>query len=147
MPPGPTSVRPASNCGLTSATTVPPGASSAGTTGRICASEMNETSIVTSANARRPSGRCLRLQVARVDAFEAHDARIAAEAPVQLVVPDVERDDPRRAALKEHVGESAGGRADVERGEARDVEAKDLERVRELECRRGRPTGGRAAAA
>ena len=43
--------RPASNCGLTSATTSAPGASSGGTTGRMWRSEMNETSIVTMSNA------------------------------------------------------------------------------------------------
>src|SRR5262245_36816607 len=41
------SLRPASNCGLTSATTSPRGRNTGGTTGRICRSEMKETSIVT----------------------------------------------------------------------------------------------------
>ena len=52
MPPLPTSSRPASNCGFTSATTSAAGASSGGTTGRMWRSEMNDTSIVTMVEAR-----------------------------------------------------------------------------------------------
>ena len=46
---------------------------------------------------------------------------------------DVERDDARGAALQQHVGEAAGGGADVERLAAGDVDAEGVERVRELE--------------
>ena len=46
-PPLPTSSRPASNCGFTSATTSASAASSAGSTGKMWRSEMNETSMVT----------------------------------------------------------------------------------------------------
>ena len=41
----PTSPRPASNCGLTSATTVPSGARQGSSGGRISLSEMNDTSM------------------------------------------------------------------------------------------------------
>ena len=48
------------------------------------------------------------LELARVRALEHGDARVSAEASVQLAASDVERDHPRRAALEEHVGEPAG---------------------------------------
>ena len=55
--------------------------------------------------------------------------------PVELPVPDVERDDARRAALQQHVGEAAGRRADVEGDPSARIEG---------ERRRGRaPASGR----
>ena len=54
-------------------------------------------------------------QIARVDVLEHDDARVGAQAPVELPVADVEGDDLARAALQQHVGEAARGRADVER--------------------------------
>ena len=60
-------------------------------------------------------GRSRRLKVARVEVLDDDDARIVAQRPVDLPVADVERDDARRAALQQDVGEAAGGRADVER--------------------------------
>ena len=47
---------------------------------------------------------------------------------------DVERDDPRRAAFEQDVGEAAGGGADVERLASLDGNAEGVERMRELEA-------------
>jgi hypothetical protein len=51
-----------------------------------------------------------------------------------LAVADVERDDMPCAALQEHVGEPAGGRADVQRESTGHVDVKCVERVRELQA-------------
>src|SRR5437016_4772164 len=50
-PPLPTAPRPTSNCGFTSATSSPPGASRPNAAGRTFSSEMNETSTVTTSGA------------------------------------------------------------------------------------------------
>ena len=73
---------------------------------------MNETSIVTRSTG---PGQVRRLETARVEVLDDDDARIVAQRPVDLPVADVERDDPRGAALEQDVGEAAGGGADVER--------------------------------
>jgi hypothetical protein len=52
---------------------------------------------------------------------------------------DVERDDVRRAACQEDVGEAAGRRADVERRPAVYIEAEDVQRVRELHAAAAHP--------
>ena len=51
---------------------------------------------------------------------------------MQLPVADVERDHAGGAALEEHVGEAAGGGADVEAVAPRRVDPERVERVREL---------------
>ena len=58
---------------------------------------MNETSTVTSSAAIR---QVVGPQLARVHALDDLDARVVAKAPVELAVADVERDHPRRAALR-----------------------------------------------
>ena len=50
----------------------------------------------------------------------------------ELPVADVDRDDPRGAALEQAVGEAAGRGAEVEAIEAGHVERDGVERVREL---------------
>src|SRR5579862_938823 len=78
--------------------------------------------------------RCERQLVerARVRALEHDDALVGAQPFVQLAVADVDRNHAGSAALQEHVGETAGGGADVEAVEARRVQAEGVERVREL---------------
>jgi hypothetical protein len=66
--------------------------------------------------------------------FEDEDARVVAKRPVDLPVTDVERDDARRAAFEQDVGEAAGGGADVERLASLDGNAEGVERVRELDA-------------
>jgi hypothetical protein len=60
------------------------------------------------------------------------DARVLPDLPRELPVPDVERDDARRAALQQAVGEAAGRSADVEADFARRFDLKVVERRREL---------------
>src|SRR3954447_9370244 len=70
--------------------------------------------------------------VARVGFLHDDHARVAPQAFVELVRPDVERDHSRSAALQEDVGEAAGGRADVEAVETGGVDVQTVEAVREL---------------
>ncbi len=91
-----------------------PGASSGGSTGKMSPSEMNDTSMVTMFAPSPTSGQIARTQMPGVGAFDHRDARIAADLPVQLRVPDVQGNDMARAALQEHIGEAAGRGADVE---------------------------------
>ena len=130
----PTSSRPASNCGLTRTTTSAPGRSSGTSAGSTCLTEMNDTSIVTHVEGARVLGELFGCQRARVDPLEHDDAGIAPQLPVELAVADVERDDPRRAAPEQDVGEPAGRGADVERETSGHVDAEDVQRVRELDA-------------
>ena len=100
----PTSSRPASNCGLTSATS------------RHRERERGERrEDVPQRNERDIDGdevgrRAARQQVessAGIDPFSHDHAGIGAEPPVELSVADIERDHRRGAPLKQHVGEAA----------------------------------------
>src|SRR5690606_33144829 len=71
-------------------------------------------------------------EIPRVAPLDDDHARIISQPPVELTVTDVERDDPAGAALQQHVGEAAGGGADVERLSPLDGNAKGVERVRQL---------------
>ncbi len=95
----------------------------------MCRSEMNATSMVTRLTAMR---NIVCRQRTSVHAFADDDARIVAEPPVELIVADVERDDALGAAPEQHVGEAAGGRADVERAATAWIDGERIERVREL---------------
>ena len=53
-------------------------------------------------------------QMARVDAFVHHHARIVAQFPVELSVPDVDGMHADRSVLQQAIGEAAGGRADIQ---------------------------------
>ena len=64
---------------------------------------------------------------ARVHAFMDHDARILAQTPIELALAHVDGMHPGRAALKEHVGESTGRRADVDSDLSGDVESQGVE--------------------
>ena len=88
---------------------------------------MNETSATTSSGANGSSR-----SAARVRPLEHRDARVVAQARVQLAVADVERDHARRPALQEHVREATRGRADVQGVPPANVEAEHVERVLEL---------------
>ena len=74
------------------------------------------------------------LEPARIDALQHGHARILAQLPRELAVADVDRRDPRRAALDEHVGEAAGRGADVQRGAPADGDAERVERVGQLDA-------------
>ena len=60
------------------------------------------------------------------------DARILAEAPIELALPDIDRVDPSRAALQVNVGEPAGRRADIDGDRPGDVEPERIESARQL---------------
>ena len=68
-----------------------------------------------------------------VGAFDHRDARIAADLPVQLRVPDVQGNDMARPALEEHIGEAAGGGANVEGHCAGGVDTERVERLHQLQ--------------
>ena len=70
--------------------------------------------------------------VTDVAAFEVRDPRIGTQPFVQLAVPDVERDDVRRAALQQTVGEPTGRCAGVERAQAGHVDGEHRQRMVEL---------------
>ena len=60
-----------------------------------------------------------KLQLAGVDAFVHHDARIGAQLPVELAGADIHGVHARRARLQQAVGEAAGGGADIQADFAR----------------------------
>ena len=111
-----TAARPASNCGLISATSVASGAASASTFGRQRASEMKLASHTISAGG---SASCARVKRARVLPLQRGDARIAPQSRMQLAMADIDGDDMARAARQQHVGEAARRGADVEAKDAR----------------------------
>ncbi len=129
-PPRSTSSRPASNCGLTSAITWPSGDRRGGTIGKNLA-QRDERDV--DGDQVEGTGQVVGRQIAGVDVLAHDHARVGAQAPVELSVADVERDDLPRAALQQHVGEAAGRRADVERERAGDLDAERVERVREFQ--------------
>ncbi len=123
--------RPTSNCGLTIARQSNRGAAAARTAGSTFASEMNDTSIRQELGAVR---QLLRRERARVRPFDHGDARVLAQAPVELAVRYVQRDDVVGAALQQAVREPARGRADVEAAAPVHGHPEGVERVRQLDA-------------
>src|ERR1700730_4250210 len=72
------------------------------------------------------------IEVSDVDPLHHGYAWILPEAPRQLTVADVDCDHARRPALEEDVGETAGRRADIERGPAGRIDREGIERCRQL---------------
>ncbi len=70
--------------------------------------------------------------LAGVDPLHHPHALVAAQLPVQLSFADVDGVDAQDAALQQAVGEPAGRRSDIERNEARHVEAEIVQRALEL---------------
>ena len=105
------SARPASNCGLTSATIDPPPSRSTDRTGPSTrASEMNATSIT----ARSTGSGSSAGEGPGVDPLHGHHARVLAQLLGQLAVADVHRVHPGGAPGEEHIGEAAGRGADID---------------------------------
>ena len=75
---------------------------------------MNETSIVTMPAPSPEHRQILGLRWRALMPSRTVTRAIGAQLPVHLAVSDVERDDTAGAALQQHVGEAAGGRADVD---------------------------------
>ena len=94
--------------------------------------EANETGI---ANYEVDQDRDVRVgQDARAGLFEDGYARVLADFPRKLVGAAVDREDVRRATGQQHVGESAGRGADVDRHRAGHVPAEVVEAVRQLDA-------------
>ena len=129
-PPLPIRSRPTSNCGLTIARQSNRPAAHAEHRGQHLG--QRDERHVDDDQVRRVGQRVGR-QRAGVDALDHRHALVARAATVQLAVGDVERDDVRRAALEQAVGEAAGRGADVERATARDGDPERVERVGELD--------------
>ena len=53
-------------------------------------------------------------QMARVDPIVHHHPRIGAQFPIELSGADIHRVNARGARLQQHIGEAAGGGADVQ---------------------------------
>ena len=89
----PTRSRPASNCGLTSATTTPSARRYVTARAKIVRNEMNDVSIVDDVETfrKRVVG-----EAAKVDALHDAHARIVAQSPVELAVSDVDRGNAAR---------------------------------------------------
>ena len=73
-------------------------------------------------------------QVARVRPLMHDDARILAQFPGKLPAPDIDRMDPRRTLRQQHVGETAGRGADIERDHAARVDREMIERKSQLDA-------------
>ena len=71
-------------------------------------------------------------QIARIEAFVDDHARVLSQAPVKLAMPDIDRDNFARAMLKQAVGETAGGSAEIEAAPAGDIELKAGQRALEF---------------
>src|SRR5262245_9975604 len=71
-------------------------------------------------------------QLARVRPLEHRHAWVVPDARVQLPIAHIQRDNPRSAALQEHVGEPAGRAAGVEAVAPVRIDAERIEAVREL---------------
>lgn len=79
-----------------------------------------------------PRPKVFTLQKSRVGLLHDNDARVTTQLPRKLPVPDIHGKNFGRAALQQTVREAAGGRAEVQGGEAGHSELKMLERVFEL---------------
>ena len=77
--------------------------------------EQSATTRSAPAKGLRKTGRG---QGAGVGFFHDHDAGIAPEFPGQLAAPDIHRINQGRAVLQQAIGESAGGRAQINGGHA-----------------------------
>ncbi len=71
--------------------------------------------------------------MAGVGALVDDHAGVGTQLPGELAVADIDRMDPQRAVGEQHVGEAAGGSADVEADPSLRAEAERRQPVRELE--------------
>src|SRR5690606_22992498 len=73
-------------------------------------------------------------QNTRTRLFMNDDALVLAQLPRQLIGARIDRIDPHRAAAQQHVGETPGRRAYVDRDRAGDIPAEVCERMVELDA-------------
>ena len=117
MPPLPTCSGPTSNCGFTSSSMSPSGASSGGSCGSTSVSEMKLTSATIRSKSACGSGAWSR---SRALTPSMQVTRASSRKPrVQLIVADIDADHACGAGLQQAIGEAAGALADVEAGACR----------------------------
>jgi len=76
----------------------------------------------------------LLIERANIGLLQRHDLGPAAQARMQLVAADVDREDAARAAREQDLSEAAGRSADIEADTIADVDREPIERVRELDA-------------
>ncbi len=133
-PPLPTSPRPASNCGLTSATISAPGAMQRRHDGYDVPQRDERHVDGDHVDDSIRLGQLFGRQVPGIHAFHHRDARILPQLPVDLVVPDIDRDHVPCSAREHDVGEAAGRGPDVEAETSRATDVEGVECVRELDA-------------
>ena len=139
IPPRPMSPRSSSNCGFTRMRNSAPGAAAAASRGNTLATEMKETSTVTSDGC---SASAFGFEKARVDLDRDH-ARILPQFPCQLAGRHVHGVDPSRAVLQQAIGEAARRATRVQANPALGIDAEILERTLELQSSTARRNGVR----
>ena len=130
MPPLPTAARPASNCGLTSATSQAPGAARLSAAGRAKVRLMKLTSATMAVTSSPITGD--RGALASVPS-RATTLGLTLSLAWSWPAADIHGVDFGRAAGDQHVGEAPGRGADIERHPPLGVEAEGVERRRELD--------------
>jgi hypothetical protein len=81
-----------------------------------------------------PRGQALALEFANIGFFHRHDFGVVAQRGMQLAVTDIDGEDEARAVLQQHLGEAAGGRADVEADMVLDLDRILLQCAGELDA-------------
>jgi hypothetical protein len=129
---------PTSNCGLMSATAQAPGAQKARAAGSTTRRPMKLASQTTTCRAAARLRRKDIMWRALTRSMHGH-ARVVAQLPGQLAVADIHRVDLRGALGQQHVGEAAGGGAEVHADAALRRQAEMLQPVRQLHAAAGDP--------
>ena len=127
----PTASGPASNCGLISATAQAPGTHSASGAGSSVARPMK---LASQTSASIGSGTVGGVEVAGVGLLVHHHARIGAQLPGKLAMPDIHRMHPRRAMRQQHIREAAGRGAHVQADTPRRRQGEMPQRVLQLDA-------------
>src|SRR5829696_3835024 len=75
--------------------------------------------------------------MARIEALHDKDPGVLSQTPIELAIAHVDREDHRRTALQQAVGESAGRSAGVQAALALDRDAQLIQRVLQLDAASG----------
>ena len=81
-----------------------------------------------------PRGQPLALEFADIGFFHRYDPGVIAQRGMQLAAPDIDGEDEARAVLQQHLGEAAGGGADVEADMALDLDRIQFQGAGELDA-------------
>ena len=93
---------------------------------------MNEQSITARSAGENGCGICPAFKMARVGFFHDDDALVLPQFPGELALADIHGKNFCRAVLQQAIGEAAGGRAEIKRDQAGDIELKMVQRVFEF---------------